>query len=74
MRSPNFKPLDVFDCGSTSLHIVAKYNGEEYSSEMLHRHCFISNQGVNMLSISEGARYIGFDTVGVKLTFVQLVE
>lgn len=26
-HSPNFKPLDVFDCGSTSLHIVAKYYG-----------------------------------------------
>ena len=66
--------MDSSDCGPTSLRIVAKYYGEDYSAEMLRRHCFISNQGVNMLGISEGARYIGFDTVGVKLTFDQLVK
>lgn len=41
---------------------------------MLRKHCYISRRGVNMLGISEGARHIGFDTVGMKMTFEQLAD
>ena len=42
--------------------------------EMLRKHCHISRYGVSMQGINEGAQYIGFDTVGVKVTFDELVE
>lgn len=71
---PHYKQLEVSDCGPTSLRMIAKYYGMDYSTEMLRKHCHISRRGVNMLGISEGARYIGLDAVGVKITFSQLAE
>lgn len=71
-KFPHYKQQDSSDCGPTCLRIIAQYYGVSYSDEMLRRHCHISRQGVNMLGISEGARYIGFNTVGVKVTFEQL--
>lgn len=71
---PHYRQVNISDCGPTSLRIVAKYYGQDYSTEMLRRHCHISRRGVNMLGISECAQYLGFETVGVKLTFKQLAE
>lgn len=73
-KFPHFKQLDASDCGPASLRMVAKYYGLDYSTEMLRRHCSISKQGVTMLGISSCARYIGFDTVGVRLTFAELFK
>lgn len=73
-RFPHYRQLNASDCGPTALRMIAKFYGLNYSAEMLRRHCYISRRGVNMQGINEGAQYIGFDTVGVKLTFEQLAE
>lgn len=74
MTFPHYQQTDEMDCGSTSLRIVAKYYGKEYSAEMLRRHCHITRNGVSMLGISEAAEHIGFKTLGVKITFRQLAD
>lgn len=71
---PHIKQLDASDCGPTSLRIIAKYYGKEYSSEMLRHHCHISRFGVNMQGICECAKHIGMNAVGVRLTFDQLAD
>ena len=73
-RFPHFKQLDASDCGPASLRMIASFYGLNYSAEMLRKHCYISRRGVNMQGISEGAQYIGFDTIGMKMTFSQLAE
>lgn len=73
-RFPHYLQHDVADCGPTSLRMIAKYYGKEYSSEMLRRHCCISREGVSMLGISDAAEYIGFRTIGVRISFEQLAE
>lgn len=73
-RFPHYRQNNSFDCGPTALRMVAAHYGTEYSAEMLRRHCHISKQGVSMLGISEAAEYIGFETVGVRMTFAQLAE
>lgn len=73
-RFPHYKQHDTSDCGPTSLRMVAKFYGMNYSAEMLRKHCHISRRGVNMLGVSKGAGYIGFDTVGMKMTFEQLAD
>lgn len=73
-RFPHFKQLDTSDCGPASLRMVAKYYGQNYSTEMLRKHCHITRRGVSMQGIHEGARHIGFDNFGVKMTFEELVE
>lgn len=69
---PHYQQLDEMDCGSTSLRMIAKYYGKEYSAEMLRQHCHITRNGVSMLGISEAAEYLGFRTLGVRITMEQL--
>ena len=71
-RFPHYKQLNATDCGPTSLRMITKYYGLNYSAEMLRRHCFISRRGVTMQGIAECAQHIGFDTIGMKMTFGQL--
>ena len=74
MRFPHYNQHDVADCGPACLRMVAKHYGKEYSAEMLRRHCYISREGVSMLGISDAAEYIGFRTIGVRISFEQLAE
>lgn len=71
---PHYKQHNASDCGPTSLRMIAKYYGKRYSAEMLRKYCHISRRGVNMLGISEGAQHIGFETIGVKMSFEGLAE
>ena len=73
-RFPHYKQLNATDCGPTSLRMITKYYGLNYSAEMLRRHCFISRRGVTMQGIAECAQHIGFDTIGMKMTFGQLQQ
>ena len=71
---PHYLQHDAADCGPTSLRMIAKHYGKEYSAEMLRHHCYISREGVSMLGISDAAEYIGFRTIGFRISFKQLVE
>lgn len=73
-RFPFFRQHDIMDCGAVSLRMIAKYHGKDYSEEMLRRHCHVTRNGVSMLGISEAAEYIGFRSLGVKLTISQLSD
>ena len=73
-RFLHYLQYDAADCGPSCLRMVSKYYGKEYSAEMLRKHCYISREGVSMLGISNAAEYIGFRTLGVRISFEQLVE
>lgn len=73
-RFPHYMQYDAADCGPTCLRMIAKYYGKGYSTEMLRRHCYISREGVSMLGISDAAEYVGFRTLGVLVSFEQLVD
>ena len=69
---PHFKQTNSSDCGPTSLRIIARHYGLDYSTEMLRKHCHITRSGVNLLGISEAAEYVGFGTAGGRVTVEQL--
>ena len=71
---PFYNQQEAADCGPACLRMIAQYYGKVYSAEMLRKHCFISREGVSMLGISDAAEYIGFHTIGVQISFNQLVE
>lgn len=73
-KFPHFKQNNAADCGPTCLRIIAKFYNLDFSSEMLRQNCCISHEGVNLLAIKNTAEIIGFNAIGVKLTFWQLVE
>ena len=71
---PHFQQQESADCGPACLRMVAKYYGKLYSAEMLRKRCFISREGVSLLGISDAAESIGLRTIGVQISFQQLVE
>ncbi len=71
---PHYHQLDAMDCGPTCLRMIAKHYGRHYSLETLRQKCFIGRSGVSLLGISTAAESIGFRTIGVHISFEQLVE
>jgi ATP-binding cassette, subfamily B, bacterial len=71
---PFYQQLDAMDCGPSCLRMVAAFYGKSFSLQTLREKSYLSRQGVSMLGISEAAESIGFRTMGVRISFKQLVE
>jgi ATP-binding cassette subfamily B protein len=54
--------------------MIAKYYNKNVDMEWLRSRVPVNSEGVSMLGISEGARMLGFKTVGVMVSFRQLCE
>lgn len=74
MKFPHYCQLDAMDCGPSCLRMIAKYYGRSYTLQTLRERCFITREGVSMLGISDAAEYIGFRTIGVRISFDQLIN
>ncbi len=73
-KFPHYKQLDAMDCGPTCLRMIAKHYGKTYSLQNLRDKSRITREGVSLLGISDAAESIGMRTMGVSITFEQLVE
>jgi len=71
---PHLTQLDAMDCGATCLRMIAKHYGKSFSNQFLRERSFITREGVSMLGISDAAESIGFRTMGVKISFEQLLK
>ncbi|MBT4400861.1 MAG: ATP-binding cassette domain-containing protein, partial [Bacteroidetes bacterium] len=71
---PFFRQLDAKDCGPACLRMVAKSYGKNYSIQSLRELSHITRQGVSLIGISNAAESIGFRTVGVRMSWKQLLE
>lgn len=70
---PHYVQLDKMDCGPTCLRMIAKYYGKSYSLQTLRNYSFPSRNGVSLMGLSDAAARIGFRTVGLRVSFEQLV-
>jgi len=73
MPFPFYKQLDAMDCGPSCLRMIAKHYGKNYSLQTLRDKSYITREGVSMLGISDAAEAIGFRSMGVRITFEQLL-
>lgn len=73
-KFPFYKQLDTMDCGPTCLRMISKYYGKVFTLNELRKKAYITREGVSMLGISDAAETIGFHTLGVKLTYEQLLS
>ncbi|MCB2196658.1 MAG: peptidase domain-containing ABC transporter [Bacteroidetes bacterium] len=71
---PYFKQLDAMDCGPSCIRMIAKFYGKTYSLQTLRDKSYITREGVSMLGISDAAESIGFRSMGVRITFEQLMN
>ena len=62
------------DCGPTCLRMIAKYYGRDFKIQTLRQYCEISKEGASMLGIGEAAEKIGFKSIGVKISLIELNE
>ncbi len=74
MPFPHYHQPDAMDCGPTCLRMIARYYGKNYSIQSLRKLSFISREGVSMLGISEAAEAIGFRSMGVRISYEQLIK
>lgn len=74
MPFPFYKQLDAMDCGPSCLRMIAKHYGKTYSLQNLRDKSYITREGVSMLGISDAAESIGFRSMGVRITFDQLLS
>lgn len=69
---PVDRQLDMMDCGPACLKTIAKYYGKYYSLQYLRDKCGMSREGVSFLDISYAAESIGFRSLSVKSTLLDL--
>jgi len=62
------------DCGPACLKMITQFYGKAYSLEYLRQECFLSREGVSLLSINDAAEKLGFRTLMVNLTLKNLTE
>ena len=73
-RFPFSRQLETMDCGPACLQMMARYHEKNYSLSTLRDLCHITRDGVTMLGISDAAEAIGFKTMGVRITYDELLN
>jgi ATP-binding cassette subfamily B protein len=54
--------------------MITDYYGKQYSLEYLRELCFLSREGVSLLSVNDAATALGFRTLMLKISFDKLVK
>ncbi|MBL7811217.1 MAG: peptidase domain-containing ABC transporter [Bacteroidetes bacterium] len=60
------------DCGPTSLRIIAKHYGKNYSLPHLRELSYTTREGSSLSQLGRAAEAIGFRSLGAKISFQQL--
>lgn len=71
---PHFNQLDSWDCGPTSLKIIAQYFGHDIDIERIRKEIDFERIGVSLNSLEDAAEKIGFEHHSVQLTFEDLKD
>ncbi|PKQ61165.1 ABC transporter ATP-binding protein [Labilibaculum manganireducens] len=71
---PFFRQLDVMDCGPTCLRMIAKFYGRSFTNDFLREKTQIGKEGVTLLGIADAAESIGLKSLGLKISFEQLLS
>lgn len=73
-RFPFYHQPDTKDCGPTCLKIIAKFYGKTISIQKLRNLSETQRAGSNLLYLSQAAEAIGFRSIGVKITFSDIIN
>ncbi len=73
-KFPFYQQHDAMDCGPACLRMISRYYGKHYSLQTLRDRSYITREGVSMMGISDAAESIGFRSMGVRISWEQLVS
>ena len=68
MNYPFYRQLDTKDCGPTCIRMLAAYYGKRTDITTIRQLCNQYRTGTTLYTLSEGARQLGFHTLGVQLS------
>ena len=68
------RQLNQMDCGPTCLYMISRHYGRVFAIEQLRQLTEIGKLGVNLLGISNTAEKIGFNSLGVQISFNKLIN
>lgn len=71
---PHYKQTEAKDCGPTCIKIIAKHYGKIINTQQLRILSETTREGSSLLGLSEAVEKLGFRSLGVKLTFIKLLE
>lgn len=73
-KFPQYKQTEAKDCGPTCIKIIAKYYGKIINTQQLRTLSETTREGSSLLGLSEATEKIGFRSLGVKLSYIKLLE
>lgn len=73
-KFPHYKQTEAKDCGPTCIKIIAKHYGKIINTQQLRTLSETTREGSSLLGLSEAIEKMGFRSLGVKLTFIKLLE
>lgn len=73
-KFPNYIQADFKDCGPTCIKIISKYYGKSFNIQILRKYAETTREGSTLLMLSDAAEKIGFRTIGVKRSLLQIEE
>ncbi|MDH6600029.1 ABC-type bacteriocin/lantibiotic exporter with double-glycine peptidase domain [Myroides gitamensis] len=73
-KFPNYIQADSKDCGPTCLKIIAKFYRKKLNIQKLRELCETTREGSTLFSISNAAEQVGFRTMGIKISLLDLKE
>lgn len=73
-KFPTYRQTESKDCGPTCLKIIAKHYGKTLNTQQLRNFSETTREGSTLLNLSDAAEKIGFRTIGVKSSLIQLDE
>lgn len=61
-------------CGSACLKMICNYFGKEYGSLFFSEICYVTTEGVSLLSIAKAAKEIGLRTISGSATVNSIIK
>ncbi|WP_299534836.1 peptidase domain-containing ABC transporter [Ulvibacterium sp.] len=73
-KFPHYTQPDSKDCGPTCLKIIAKHYGKTVSLPHIREISETTRSGSSLLDLSDAAEHLGFKSLGVKLSYKDLLK
>lgn len=69
-----YKQTQKQDCGPTCLRMISEYYGLNYSDSHYKHLINLSTEGASLYDLQEGAKKLGFEAVGIKINYEELIN
>ena len=73
-KFPTYRQTEAKDCGPTCIKIIAKYYGKAINTQQLRDLSETTREGSSLMGLSDAVEGMGFRSLGVKVSYDQLLE